>query len=136
MANPNGCWSGENRVPGLFLHGGPGMPSMYLSRLWIDGLERDMLLVQWDRYGAGKSWTRRRKTGRLRTSRDVEDAIILITQLQEIHRAGRIIVLGHSYRAYLAVALARNAGFAGGGMAAELSLSKCQAGVWAERSTS
>lgn len=91
----------------LFLHGGPGMPSMYLSRLWTDGLERDMLLVQWDRYGAGKSWTWRRKTGRLRTSQEVEDAIVLITQLQEIHRAGRIIVLGHSYGAYLAVALAR-----------------------------
>lgn len=91
----------------LFLHGGPGMPSMYLSRLWAGGLEREALLVQWDRYGAGKSWTWRRETGRLRTSREVDDAIALITHLQATYRTGPVIVLGHSYGAYLAVALAR-----------------------------
>lgn len=97
----------DDRPLVLFLHGGPGMPSMYLSHLWTRALESDVLLVQWDRYGAGKSWTGRRDTRRLRTCRELEDAIALITHLQAAFRSGPIVVLGHSYGAYLAVALAR-----------------------------
>lgn len=98
----------DDRPLVLFLHGGPGMPSMYLSHLWADTVESDVLLVQWDRYGAGKSWTRRRDTRRLRTRHELEDAITLIIHLQACYRAGPVIVLGHSYGAYLAAALAQH----------------------------
>jgi hypothetical protein len=36
----------------LFLHGGPGMPAMYLSHAWQDKLEKEFVVVQWDRRGA------------------------------------------------------------------------------------
>ena len=33
----------------LFLHGGPGMPTMYLAHDFQRDLERDFVVVQWDR---------------------------------------------------------------------------------------
>ena len=39
----------------LFLHGGPGMPMMYLAHEFQRPLEEDFLVVQWDRRGAGKT---------------------------------------------------------------------------------
>jgi pimeloyl-ACP methyl ester carboxylesterase len=38
----------------LFLHGGPGMPLMYLAHSFKRGLENDFIVVQWDRRGQGK----------------------------------------------------------------------------------
>ena len=36
----------------LFLHGGPGMPAMFLAHGFQRELERDFVVVQWDRRGA------------------------------------------------------------------------------------
>src|SRR5271167_3009482 len=38
----------------LFLHGGPGMPGMYLAHAFQRELEKEFVVVQWDRRGAGK----------------------------------------------------------------------------------
>ena len=40
----------------LFLHGGPGMPAMFLAHEFQTELERDFVVVHWDRRGAGKSF--------------------------------------------------------------------------------
>jgi hypothetical protein len=40
----------------LFLHGGPGMPAMFLAHAWQRALEEDFVVVHWDRRGAGKSF--------------------------------------------------------------------------------
>jgi pimeloyl-ACP methyl ester carboxylesterase len=41
----------------LFLHGGPGMPTMYLAHDFQQELEQNFVVVQWDRRGAGKSFS-------------------------------------------------------------------------------
>jgi pimeloyl-ACP methyl ester carboxylesterase len=41
----------------LFLHGGPGMPVMYLAHHFQCPLESDFTIIRWDRRGAGKSLT-------------------------------------------------------------------------------
>ena len=40
----------------LFLHGGPGMPAMYLAHSFQRELEKEFVVVQWDRRAAGKSY--------------------------------------------------------------------------------
>jgi len=42
----------------LFLHGGPGMPLMYMAHEFQRPLEKHFTVVQWDRQGAGKTFVR------------------------------------------------------------------------------
>jgi pimeloyl-ACP methyl ester carboxylesterase len=39
----------------LFLHGGPGMPMMYMAHEFQRELEQNFTVIQWDRRGAGKT---------------------------------------------------------------------------------
>jgi hypothetical protein len=40
----------------LLLHGGPGMPAMYVAHAFQRELEKDFVVVQWDRRAAGKPY--------------------------------------------------------------------------------
>lgn len=91
----------------LFLHGGPGMPAMYLAYAFQRPLERDFLVVQWDRRGAGKSLAATRDPSRIRTSQEIADAVALIDLLRERYGQRQVILVGHSYGSYLGVALAQ-----------------------------
>lgn len=85
----------------LFLHGGPGMPAMYLAHGFQRDLEEDFVVVQWDRRGAGKSYRRRGSAADLSVRRVLEDAYELTRLLR--HRSGRerIYLVGHSWGSYL-----------------------------------
>jgi pimeloyl-ACP methyl ester carboxylesterase len=89
----------------LFLHGGPGMPSMFLAHAFQHALERDFLVVQWDRRGAGKTYPTTTNPALVRTSQEVADATVLIKVLTQRYGQQRVIVIGHSYGSYLGVAL-------------------------------
>jgi len=89
----------------LFLHGGPGMPSMFLAHAFQHSLERDFLVVQWDRRGAGKTYPTTTNPSLVRTSQEVADAAVLINVLTQRFGQRRVIVIGHSYGSYLGVAL-------------------------------
>ena len=100
---------GRNRAKPLllFLHGGPGMPLMYLAHSFQRPLEEDFLCVQWDRRGAGKSFRRNIPAESLRVSRILADAEELIERLR--HRFGKekIYLVGHSWGSYLGMLLIR-----------------------------
>jgi pimeloyl-ACP methyl ester carboxylesterase len=89
----------------LFLHGGPGMPSMYLAHAFQHPLENDFLLVHWDRRGAGKTYSTTTNPTLIRTSQEVADAAALINVLTQRYGQRRVIVVGHSYGSYLGIAL-------------------------------
>jgi len=95
----------RNKPIVLFLHGGPGMPSMYLAHAFQRPLESDFLIVHWDRRGAGKSYSTSTNPALVRTSQEVSDATALITALLERYGQHRAIVVGHSYGSYLGIAL-------------------------------
>lgn len=88
----------------LFLHGGPGMPVMFLAHAFQHLLESDFLVVQWDRRGAGKTYPKTRDPAFLRTGQEVADAVELIHLLTQRYGQRRVIVVGHSYGSYLGVA--------------------------------
>jgi len=90
----------------LFLHGGPGMPLMYLAHSFQGDLENDFIVVQWDRRGAGKSYSPDVDPKLIRMSQELADAEQLIDLLGQRFHQAKVIVVGHSYGSRLAIELA------------------------------
>lgn len=90
----------------LFLHGGPGMPMMYLAYAFQRPLENDFLTVQWDRRGAGKTYSADTNVAKMRTSQEIADTIELIQKLQARFGKRKVILVGHSYGSTLGALVA------------------------------
>ena len=84
----------------LFLHGGPGMPAMYLAHAFQHDLENEFVVVQWDRRGAGKSY-REDISNTLTTEQLVADTIELTNVLRARFHQDKIYLVGHSWGTYL-----------------------------------
>ena len=84
----------------LFLHGGPGMPAMYLAHAFQRDLERQFVVVQWDRRGVGKSY-REDISGTLTTEQLVADTVELTNVLRARLHQDKIYLVGHSWGTYL-----------------------------------
>ncbi|MDH3222113.1 MAG: alpha/beta hydrolase [Gemmatimonadota bacterium] len=110
----------------LFLHGGPGMPAMYLAHDFQRGLERDFVIVHWDRRGAGKSYEAGADSTVLTMSRTLEETAELTEWLRNRFGKERIYLVGHSWGSKLGMLAVRErpdlyAAFVGTGqMAADL----------------
>jgi pimeloyl-ACP methyl ester carboxylesterase len=85
----------------LFLHGGPGMPSMYLAHKFQSELERDFVVVHWDRRGAGKSFDAHLQVSALSVRQTLNDTYELTRMLRERFHKQRIYLVGHSWGSYL-----------------------------------
>jgi pimeloyl-ACP methyl ester carboxylesterase len=84
----------------LFLHGGPGMPAMYLAHAFQRDLEKEFVVVHWDRRGAGKSY--RADIGdTLTTEQLVADTVELTNVLRARFHHDKIYLVGHSWGSYL-----------------------------------
>ncbi len=84
----------------LFLHGGPGMPAMYLAHAFQRELEKDFVVVQWDRRAAGKSY-REDVSSTLTTEQLVADTVELTNVLRARFRQNKIYLVAHSWGTYL-----------------------------------
>jgi pimeloyl-ACP methyl ester carboxylesterase len=92
----------------LFLHGGPGMPAMYLAHAFQLELEKDFVVVQWDRRAAGKSY-REDITSTLTTEQLLADTVELTNVLRARFHQNKIYLVGHSWGTYLGMlAIARH----------------------------
>jgi pimeloyl-ACP methyl ester carboxylesterase len=91
----------------LFLHGGPGMPAMYLAHAFQRGLEREFLVVHWDRRGAGKSFSAAAPRESLTVRRTLEDTYELTLLLRRYFGQPRIYLVGHSWGSYLGLLAVR-----------------------------
>ncbi len=90
----------------LWLHGGPGMPAMYLAHAFQRELERDFVVVHWDRPGAGKSYGAAADRP-ISVRRRVDDTIALTEYLRERFGRDRVYLLGHSWGSYLGLLTVR-----------------------------
>jgi pimeloyl-ACP methyl ester carboxylesterase len=84
----------------LFLHGGPGMPAMYLAHAFQRELEKEFVIVQWDRRAAGKSYSED-ISSTLTTEQLAADTIELTNLLRARFHKGKIYLVGHSWGTYL-----------------------------------
>ncbi|WP_143960151.1 alpha/beta fold hydrolase [Litoribacter populi] len=85
----------------LFLHGGPGMPAMYLAHSFQRDIEKDFVIVHWDRRGAGKSFSEDSMNSPLTVSQTLKETIELTELLRRRFKQDRIYLAGHSWGSYL-----------------------------------
>ena len=90
----------------LFLHGGPGMPAMYLAHAFQRPLEDDFVVVQWDRRGAGKTYHDSLAPGDLSVSQLLADTGQLVNSLLRRFDKDKIYLAGHSFGSYIGILFA------------------------------
>lgn len=94
----------------LYLHGGPGFPTMPVSYRWQRPWEEYFTVVQWDQRGAGKTYAASDPAAvrpTLTVPRMVADAEELVRHLRARYGHGKIVLLGHSWGSVIGVELAR-----------------------------
>jgi pimeloyl-ACP methyl ester carboxylesterase len=91
----------------LFVHGGPGMPAMFLAHDFQRDLEGEFVVVHWDQRASGKSFKRTVDQVQLSTSLLLSDMDAVIDYLRGTLDAHRVWVVGHSHGSYLGALYAR-----------------------------
>ncbi len=91
----------------VFLHGGPGMPSMYLAHRFQRPLERDFIVVHWDRRGAGKTYTEDTPPESMSVTQEVSDTVEMVNLLRTRFGQSKVYLVGHSYGSYLGMIVAQ-----------------------------
>ncbi|MEX1140022.1 MAG: alpha/beta hydrolase [Bacteroidota bacterium] len=81
----------------LFLHGGPGMPAMFLAHSFQQDLEQDFVIVHWDRRGAGKSYFAGVESDSITLRQTLNDTYDLTTHLRHRFEKNRIVLVAHSW---------------------------------------
>ncbi len=89
----------------LFLHGGPGMPMMYLSHTFQRPLEENFICVQWDQRGAGKSYNTDIPGETITIKQLLSDARELVSILSKRFSKKKVYLAGHSFGSYLGMLL-------------------------------
>lgn len=94
---------GRNRTAPvvLFLHGGPGMPDMYLAHRFQRPLEEHFVMVQWDQRGAGKSYRPDIPPESMKMENLIADTCQLVEILRQRFHRERVFLIGHSFGSYL-----------------------------------
>lgn len=87
----------------LFLHGGPGIPAMFLAHAFQRKFEKEFIMVHWDRRGAGKSYEAGVRSESLTVRQTLDDLYELTGYLRNRFHKDRIYLLGHSWGSYLGV---------------------------------
>jgi pimeloyl-ACP methyl ester carboxylesterase len=93
----------------LFLHGGPGSPTMASAWTFQGPWEDYFTVVQWDQRGAGKTFTANDSAGigpTMTIAQMTSDAEVLVEYLRQTYHQQKIFVLGHSWGSVLGLRLA------------------------------
>ena len=90
----------------LFLHGGPGMPAMYLAHAFQRPLEEHFVVVHWDQRGAGKSFYEDIPIETMNVEQFISDTVELTQMLKERFGHEKIYLVGHSWGSYLGMLVA------------------------------
>lgn len=87
----------------LFIHGGPGMPMMFLAYKFQKRLEDHFLVAHWDQRGAGKSYSKKVPVESMNVEQILTDTHHLILYLKKRFGKRRIYVVGHSWGSYIGI---------------------------------
>ena len=87
----------------LYLNGGPGMSGLPYTRVVLNDLSRDFVIVDWDQRGAGKSYPAIDPASTLTPAQAVSDTIELTNYLRQRFGEKKIYVVGESWGSILGV---------------------------------
>jgi len=90
----------------LFLHGGPGMTEFFMEDDYPTGLERHFTMVWWEQRGAGMSFSADIPPESMTMEQMIADTIEVADYLRDRFGHDRILLLGHSWGAYLGIQVA------------------------------
>jgi pimeloyl-ACP methyl ester carboxylesterase len=91
----------------LFVHGGPGMPAMFLAHDFQRELEEHFIVVHWDQRASGKSFKSDASPDQLSTSLLLGDMDVVVDLLRDKLDTDRLWIVGHSHGSYLGVLYVR-----------------------------
>jgi len=94
----------------LFLHGGPGSPTMPAAYTFQSPWEDYFTVVQWDQRGTGKTYASndpKALSSTITIEQMTSDAEEIVRYLQKRYDKKKIFLLGHSWGSVLGVALAQ-----------------------------
>ena len=94
----------------LFLHGGPGSPTMPIDYMFQGPWEDYFTVVQWDQRGTGKTYAAndaKSQADKMTIEQMTQDAQEVVRYLQKRFDQKKIFLLGHSWGSVLGVALAQ-----------------------------
>jgi pimeloyl-ACP methyl ester carboxylesterase len=91
----------------LFVHGGPGVPSMPGAREFGRLLEEYFVVVHWDQRGSGNSCSSEVPDESLRLEQYLADTVELVNLLRDRFDVDKIFLLGHSWGSILGVITAQ-----------------------------
>ncbi|NKX45787.1 alpha/beta fold hydrolase [Roseicyclus persicicus] len=90
----------------LFLHGGPGMVEFFMEENYPTGLSDHFTMVWWEQRGAGMSFSPDIPPETMTLERMIADTIEVADYLRARFGQDRILLLGHSWGAYLGIQVA------------------------------
>lgn len=93
----------------LFLHGGPGMPTLFLEKQYPTGLVQHFTVCYWEQTGGGISFDPEILPEEMSVDRIVKDAIEVTKYLMERFGKGKIYLMGHSWGSLIGVLTAEKA---------------------------
>lgn len=80
---------------------------MYLAHRFQRPLEREFVMVHWDRRGAGKTFTEGTPTDSLSVTQEVSDTVELVNALRGRFSQSKVYLVGHSYGTFLGMIVAQ-----------------------------
>lgn len=96
--------SRDSRQPVLlFLHGGPGMPTHWLTQRYPTGLENHFTVVWWEQRGAGLSYLPATPPETMTVEQFIADAVAVTHHLRKRFAQEKIHLMGHSWGSYLGI---------------------------------
>lgn len=90
----------------MFLHGGPGMVEFFMEQEHPTGLENHFTMVWWEQRGAGMSFSPDIPAETMTVAQMISDTVEVADYLRTRFGQDRIVLLGHSWGAYLGIQVA------------------------------
>lgn len=81
----------------LYLHGGPGVSSIFFARKYMSQLEDHFVVVNWDQRGAGLSYSKQIPRDSMNINQYVEDIIELTNLLSKRLNKEKVYLVGSSW---------------------------------------